>query len=120
MNSFYWSLLCIKRMSFDCVMKNVVRNTEQMMRLNENFITILWNLWKMKYMKTFFKDLKIMCPEFDSKNTCWILLERVVWEYMRNIYNATTRSYHNGQLCANPLQIFFEYVISREVFKFRK
>ena len=88
--------------------------------LNEEFILLLKTLWKTKKMETFFIQLRKLCPEFDSKDTCWILLkQRVVNEFIFHIYNATTRTYHNGEPCETPLQDFLEYTIKRGVFRTR-
>lgn len=88
--------------------------------LNEEFISLLWELWKTKNMETFFVGLKKVSPEFDSKYTDSILLKnRVVNEFRFSIYNATTRAHHNSTPCETPLQDFLEYCIKRGVFHTR-
>jgi len=88
--------------------------------LNETFIRLLWELWKTKDMEAFFVGLRELCPEFDSKHTNLSLLEIVVGEFSRTIYNATTRAYHNGEPCGYPLQDFLECCIKRGVFRMHR
>lgn len=88
--------------------------------LNEDFISLLWELWKKKDMTAFLVRLRQVCPEFDSKHTRWILLQnRIVNEFRFYIYNATTRAYHNGEPCETPLQDFLEYCVKSGVFPMR-
>ena len=89
---------------------------EQEKRRIERFIKALWTLWNTNDISAFFKELIAACPEFNSYRTNWELLEVVVDEFMRSIYNATTRAYHNREKCANPLHEFIEYANIRGVF----
>ncbi len=104
-----------------CDEKRRRRNNDKPVDENERFISILHCLWKTKDMKSFLNALRTLRPEFDSnKTTCWVVLEKVVKDFLFTIFNATTRRYHNGEPCANPLEIFLQEVISRGVFKFHK
>lgn len=92
-----------------------VEKKKQRQRI-ERFIRALWVLWGNKNINDFFQELVAVCPEFNSFTTNWRLLEVVVFKFMLDIYNATTRTYHNGDPCENPLQDFLEYAITRAVF----
>lgn len=93
---------------------------EHVRLLNEEFISLLWELWKKKDMETFFIGLNHICPEFDSKHTNWSRLKKcVVNEFRFSIYNATTRAHHNGSPCETPLQDFLEYCVKSGVFPMR-
>jgi hypothetical protein len=88
--------------------------------LNEAFIRLLRELWKTKNFEAFLVGLRQVCLEFDSRHTNRSRLEIVVSEFMRVIYNATTRACHNGEQCHYPLQDFLEYCIKRGVFRMRR
>jgi hypothetical protein len=82
----------------------------------KSFITALRVLWKTNDINAFFQELIAVCPEFNSSGINWNLLEVVVGEFVRSIYNATTRTYHNGEPCDDPLQVFLEYATIHGVF----
>ncbi len=93
-----------------------VRKMQEKTRINR-FKTSLFNLWNTKDMCAFFQELIAVCPEFNSFTTNWGLLENVVYEFMKSIYNSTTRAYHhNREPCENPLQDFLQYATKRGVF----
>ena len=94
--------------------EEVQRNQER--RRIECFITSLWTLWNKKDINAFFQELIAVIPEFNSYRTNWRLLKIVVGEFMRSIYNATTRAYHIREPCDNPLLYFLEYAIISGVF----
>jgi hypothetical protein len=96
-------------------LEDEVREEQETQRV-ESFRTAIWNRWKMRDTNQLFRELVALFPEFNSSTTNWRLLEVVVDEFMNQIYNATTRAYHNQKQCKNPLQVFLEYAITRGVF----
>lgn len=81
----------------------------------DSFISALWMLWNKKNIEAFFRELLEVSPEFNSCRTNWRFLPHIVYDFMR-VYNATTRTYCNGQPCLNPLQDFLEFATKRGVF----
>lgn len=107
--------IMMRQMAMQELHEQEVREAQERQRV-ESFRTAIWNRWKMRDTNQLFRELVAMCPELNSSTTNWHLLEVVVDEFMNQIYNATTRAYHNREPCANPLQVFLEYAITRGVF----
>lgn len=95
--------------------ENEVLESQKNMRLNR-FRNAIWSLWNKKDFDNFFQELIAVCPEFNSNHTNKKLLQIVVNDFIRLIYNATTRAYHNRDPCANPLQDILEHSTTRGVF----
>jgi len=103
------------RFFLEAIMMHKITRVQKRERI-ERFITALWNFWNNNDSTAFFKELIVVCPEFNSLKTNRGLLEVVLGEFMMHIYNATTRTYHNREQCEDPLQVFHEYAITRGVF----
>ena len=115
-NGLFLEAIMMRQMAAQELHEQEVREAQERQRV-ERFRTAIWNLWKNKDMNAFFRELVALSPEFNSFTTNWSLLEVVVHEFMNTIYNATTRAYHiRREPCANPLQVFLEYAITRGVF----
>jgi hypothetical protein len=96
-----------------------LRQQEEKLRrnqLNKRFIKALWTLWKTNDINSFFQELIAVCPEFNSGQTNWDILKKVVYEFLTRIYNAFHRAYHNGEPCEVPKRVFIEYATTSGVF----
>jgi hypothetical protein len=114
-NGLFLEAIMMRQMAGQELHEQELQRERERQRVN-GFITAICNLWKTKDMSSFFKELVAVSPEFNSFSTNWRLLEVVVDEFINRIYNSTTRAYHNREPCANPLQEFLEYAITRGVF----
>jgi hypothetical protein len=114
-NRLFLEAIMMRQTAYQELHEEEVRREQERRRI-ERFIKALWTLWNTNDINAFFKELIAVCPEFNSYRTNWELLEVVVDEFMRSIYNATTRTYHNREPCENPLHEFIEYATIRGVF----
>jgi hypothetical protein len=114
-NGLFLEAIMMRQIAGQELHEQEVREAQERQRV-ERFRTALWVLWRTKNINVFFQELIAVSPEFNSFTTNWGLLKVVVGEFILNIYNATTRAYHNRAPCNNPLIHFLEYAITRGVF----
>lgn len=91
------------------------REKRRQNRFNEALIF----LWKTRNFGAFFEVLVDVCPEFNSFRTNWELLTyRVVYAFMKDVYNAATRrTCRDNKICDDPINEFIAYATKCGVFE---